>query len=128
MLSVKNPQARAFYETEALRGGWSIPQLNRQIGSWSYECTELSHHKAAMLEEGEVADPGDATTPEQAIKDPFVPEFLECSLSATAPIFRSACFNCTQMGAWCFFRGAWNPWPAWPPGFAGPGGVWILYP
>ncbi|NMG17052.1 PDDEXK nuclease domain-containing protein [Aromatoleum bremense] len=76
LLSVKNPQARAFYETEALRGGWSVPQLNRQIGSQFYERTALSHDKAAMLEKGEVAKPGDALTPEQAIKDPFVLEFL----------------------------------------------------
>lgn len=76
LLSVKNPQARAFYETEALRGGWTIAQLNRQIGSQFYERTALSTNKAAMLEKGEVAEPGDALTPEQAIKDPFVLEFL----------------------------------------------------
>jgi len=33
LLSVKNEHARAFYETEALRGGWTIRQLDRQIGS-----------------------------------------------------------------------------------------------
>lgn len=76
LLSVKNPQARAFYETEALRGGWTIAQLNRQIGSQFYERTALSTNKAAMLDNGEVAEPGDAITPEQAIKDPFVLEFL----------------------------------------------------
>lgn len=76
LLSVKNPQARAFYETEALRGGWTIAQLNRQIGSQFYERTALSTNKAAMLDKGEVAEPGDALTPEQAIKDPFVLEFL----------------------------------------------------
>ena len=76
LLSVKNPQARAFYETEALRGGWSVPQLNRQIGSQFYERTALSHNKAAMLQKGEASEPGDELTPEQAIKDPFVLEFL----------------------------------------------------
>ena len=76
LLSVKNPQARAFYETEALRGGWTIAQLNRQIGSQYYERTALSNDKAAMLAKGEVPEPGDALTPEQAIKDPFVLEFL----------------------------------------------------
>lgn len=76
LLSVKNPQARAFYETEALRGGWTISQLNRQIGSQFYERTALSSNKAAMLQKGEATEPGDALTPEQAIKDPFVLEFL----------------------------------------------------
>ena len=76
LLSVKNAQARAFYETEALRGGWSVRQLDRQIGSQFYERTALSHNKAAMLQKGEAAEPSDTLTPEQAIKDPFVLEFL----------------------------------------------------
>lgn len=76
LLSVKKPQARAFYETETLRCGWSVRQLDRQVNSQFYERTALSHNKAAMLEKGEVAEPGDALTPEQAIKDPFVLEFL----------------------------------------------------
>ncbi len=76
LLSVKNLQARAFYETETLCCGWSVRQLDRQVNSQFYERTALSHNKAAMLEKGEVAEPGDAITPEQAIKDPFVLEFL----------------------------------------------------
>lgn len=76
LLSVKNPQARAFYETETLRCGWSVRQLDRQANSQFYERIALSHNKAAMLEKGEMAEPGDALTPEQAIKDPFVLEFL----------------------------------------------------
>lgn len=76
LLSVRNEQARAFYETEALRGGWSVRQLDRQISSQFYERTALSRNKAAMLKKGGIAKPGDAITPEQAIKDPFVLEFL----------------------------------------------------
>ena len=30
LLAVQNPEARAFYETESLRGGWSVSQMNRQ--------------------------------------------------------------------------------------------------
>jgi hypothetical protein len=33
LLSVEKPRARAFYEAEALRGGWTVRQLDRQIGS-----------------------------------------------------------------------------------------------
>ena len=33
LLSVKNSYAREFYEIEALRGGWSVRQLDRQISS-----------------------------------------------------------------------------------------------
>ncbi|MDV7210097.1 PDDEXK nuclease domain-containing protein [Azotobacter beijerinckii] len=76
LLSVKNPQARAFYETEALRCGWSVRQLDRQVNSQFYERIALSHNKAAMLQKAEYAGPGDSITPEQALKDPFVLEFL----------------------------------------------------
>jgi predicted nuclease of restriction endonuclease-like (RecB) superfamily len=76
LLSVRNPEARAFYETEALRSGWSIRQLNRQIGSQFYERIALSRNKVAMLTKAEIADTSDTVTPEEAIKDPFVLEFL----------------------------------------------------
>jgi predicted nuclease of restriction endonuclease-like (RecB) superfamily len=76
LLSVKNPAARSFYETEALRCGWTIHQLKRQIESQFYERTAMSCNKAAVLQMSGVPDPGDAITPEQAIKDPFVLEFL----------------------------------------------------
>ena len=33
LLAVRNGAARAFYESEALRGGWTIRQLDRQIQS-----------------------------------------------------------------------------------------------
>ena len=77
LLSVKNPDARRFYETETLRSGWSVRQLDRQIGSQFYERIALSRNKAAMLEKVERADSGDTITPEEAIKDPYVLEFLD---------------------------------------------------
>jgi predicted nuclease of restriction endonuclease-like (RecB) superfamily len=73
LLSVKSEAARAFYETEALRCGWSVRQLDRQIGSQFYERVALSKNKAAMLKK---AESHDLMTPEEAIKDPFVLEFL----------------------------------------------------
>ena len=54
LLAVKNSHARVFYETEALRGGWSVRQLNRQINTLFYERTALSRNKAAMLIKGVV--------------------------------------------------------------------------
>ncbi|MDA8416567.1 MAG: PDDEXK nuclease domain-containing protein [Betaproteobacteria bacterium] len=74
LLSVKNETARHFYETEALRCGWSVRQLDRQINTQFYERIALSHNKAAMLQKPE--QPTDIVTPEQALKDPFVLEFL----------------------------------------------------
>lgn len=76
LLSVKSPDARAFYEKEALRGGWTVRQLERQIDSQFYERTMLSRNKAAMLKKGGKQLPGDIVNPEEEIKDPFVLEFL----------------------------------------------------
>jgi predicted nuclease of restriction endonuclease-like (RecB) superfamily len=76
LLSVKSEQARKFYETEALRGGWSVRQLDRQINSLFYERTALSRNKAKMLTKGAAAKPEDAIAPEEEIKDPYVLEFL----------------------------------------------------
>ena len=77
LLSVKNINAREFYETEALRGGWSIRQLDRQINSQFYERTALSKNKATMLTKGQKAQSEDRVLPEEEIKDPFVLEFLD---------------------------------------------------
>jgi len=57
LLSVKNESARKFYESEALRNGWSVRQLGRQIDSQFYERTALSRNKAAMLRKGGKALP-----------------------------------------------------------------------
>jgi predicted nuclease of restriction endonuclease-like (RecB) superfamily len=77
LLSVRIPEARTFYETETLRSGWSVRQLDRQIGSQFYERMALSQNKAAMLEKATNSEPRDLVTPEEAIKDPFVLEFLD---------------------------------------------------
>ncbi|MDE2940739.1 MAG: PDDEXK nuclease domain-containing protein [Chloroflexota bacterium] len=76
LLSVRDEQAREFYETEALRGGWSVRQLDRQIASQFYERTALSKNKAAMLTSGRKPNAEDAVLPQEQIKDPFVLEFL----------------------------------------------------
>jgi hypothetical protein len=51
--------------------------LDRQIDSQFYERIALSQNKAAMLEKAQTSQPSDAVTPEEAIKDPFVLEFLD---------------------------------------------------
>jgi predicted nuclease of restriction endonuclease-like (RecB) superfamily len=76
LLSVDNPEARTFYEAEAIRGGWSVRQLDRQIATQFYERTALSKNKAAMLKKGEKPDAGEVPTSEEEIKDPYVLEFL----------------------------------------------------
>lgn len=77
LLSVANPDARRFYEAEALRGGWTVRQLERQIESQFYERTALSRNKEAMLRKGHLKTPQDTVTPEEEIKQPYVLEFLD---------------------------------------------------
>ena len=71
LLSVRDEHAREFYETEALRGGWSVRQLDRQIGSQFYERTALSKNKAAMLTSGQEQRPQDLATPRSRSRTPL---------------------------------------------------------
>lgn len=76
LLKSRSPEAFDFYHTEALRGGWSVRQLDRQINSLFYERTALAKNKTAMLRKGAKRQTGDALTAEEAIRDPLVLEFL----------------------------------------------------
>jgi predicted nuclease of restriction endonuclease-like (RecB) superfamily len=76
LLSVRNERARTFYEAEALRGGWTVRQLDRQINTQFYERIALSRNKAALLADGG-KEGGYTVLPEEEIKDPFVLEFLD---------------------------------------------------
>ena len=76
LLALRSEEARRFYETEALRCGWSVRQLDRQISSQFYERTALSRNKAAMLGKSSETKPSDALTADEEIKDPLILEFL----------------------------------------------------
>jgi len=76
LIAVESNETRDFYETEAIRGGWSVRQLDRQISTQFYERTLLSRNKAAMLKKGQKAKQEDILTPEEEVKDPTVLEFL----------------------------------------------------
>lgn len=77
LLTIQDIEARSFYEKEALRCGWSVRQLDRQIASRFYERALLSKSKAALLEKGAQPSAEDIVRPEDEIKDPFVLEFLD---------------------------------------------------
>jgi hypothetical protein len=72
----RSPEAFAFYHAEALRGGWSVRQLDRQMASLFYERAALSKNKAAVLKKGEKPQPTDAVSADEEIRDPLVLEFL----------------------------------------------------
>ena len=76
LMSVENPHARAFYEAEAVRGGWSVRQLDRQISTQFFERASQSEQRATMLARGQKCKPEDAVSVEDEIRDPYLLEFL----------------------------------------------------
>jgi predicted nuclease of restriction endonuclease-like (RecB) superfamily len=76
LLSVKGALAREFYHAEALRGGWSVRQLDRQIASQFYERIASSRNKNAMLRKGAVAFAEDSISADEEVRDPLILEFL----------------------------------------------------
>lgn len=74
LFALDDPLQRAFYEVECLRGGWSVRELKRQIGSVSYERTALSKDKEALSQH--VKSLAETERPELILRDPVVFEFL----------------------------------------------------
>ena len=75
LLKEDNENARKFYEIEAIENNWSIRELKRQMNSMLYERLCLSRNKRrvmALSVKGQVIE-----RPEDAIKDPYVLEFLK---------------------------------------------------
>lgn len=75
LLKVGRREARDFYEIEAIRNGWSARQLERQINTFLFDRLLKSRDKAGVLalaNEGLVL-----ARPLDAIKDPYVLEFLD---------------------------------------------------
>ncbi|MFT3884960.1 MAG: PDDEXK nuclease domain-containing protein [Flavobacteriales bacterium] len=74
LLTVEDAKARAFYETEALRNGWSVRQLDRQVSTRFYERTGASRRKDRMLRN---AGKEEAPDPSSLIREPYLLEFLD---------------------------------------------------
>jgi len=67
LLSVSDTNAREYYEREALLGGWSVRQLDRQIATLACQRSRGARSRAAK-EENLPAD--------SHVRDPFILEFL----------------------------------------------------
>lgn len=67
LLAVPDPDARLYYEREAVSGGWSVRQLDRQISTLTYQRTR-----------GRTSSPPEDETlsADDHVKDPFILEFL----------------------------------------------------
>jgi predicted nuclease of restriction endonuclease-like (RecB) superfamily len=76
LMAVDKPHARLFYESEAIRGGWSVRQLDRQISTQFFERTAHSKRRTAMLARGQQARPDDMVSVEDDVRNPYLLEFL----------------------------------------------------
>lgn len=76
LISVENLKARIFYEAEAVKGGWSVRQLDRQIGTQFFERTLASDDPQALIVSAGRMKPEDVVPVESAIRDPYLLEFL----------------------------------------------------
>ena len=73
LLRVEKPEARAFYETEAVNSRWSTRELERQVHSLLFERLALSRDREGVL--ALAAKGHEIQQPSDLIKDPYVLEF-----------------------------------------------------
>ncbi len=74
LLKIEEPLTRSFYEQESIQNNWSVRELKRQINSMLFERLALSKDVKVvmrMAEKGQIIE-----KPEDAIKDPYILEFL----------------------------------------------------
>jgi predicted nuclease of restriction endonuclease-like (RecB) superfamily len=71
LLTIPGETARRFYEREAVKEGWSVRQLDRQIATQFFERSRTAKKKLIVKSEAD-----DELTPDEHIRDPLVLEFL----------------------------------------------------
>lgn len=74
LLPIENPLKRAFYETMAINGTWSVRELERQIDTNYYERSGYSANPHKMVEL--TNQKAEVVTLSNDIKSPYVFEFL----------------------------------------------------
>lgn len=75
LMRVEDEDARAFYADEAVKSGWSVRQLQRQINTMFYHRILASKDKESVAAEIQTTVPKPEY--EKIIKDPYVLEFLD---------------------------------------------------
>lgn len=91
LIKVTRSEARQFYALEASKNNWNVRELRRQISSFLFDRLAKTKDKDAVLQ---LACKGqEVNTPEDAIKEPLVLEFVgapepyKLSESKEAPLF-----------------------------------------
>jgi predicted nuclease of restriction endonuclease-like (RecB) superfamily len=74
LIQLPDDTQRRFYETECIRGNWSVRELRRQIDSLYYQRSGLSKDKAKLSALSHAK--AETLQPAQIIRDPYLFEFL----------------------------------------------------
>jgi predicted nuclease of restriction endonuclease-like (RecB) superfamily len=77
LMRVAKPEARLFYEKEAVECGWSKAQLERQIHTSYYERIIKNKGQDGLLPANRERLPGEALSPIHLLKSPYILEFLD---------------------------------------------------
>ena len=73
LMRIENENARKFYMEETVKSGWSVRQLERQIGTFYYERLLASQDKESV--KNEIGLP-EKIESKNIVRDPYVLEFL----------------------------------------------------
>lgn len=85
LITIENENAREFYIKEAIEGNWSTRQLEREIGTFSYQRYLASKGNHDVVEDTARQEP--PFNPQDIIKDPYVLEFT--GLKADSAFYES---------------------------------------
>jgi predicted nuclease of restriction endonuclease-like (RecB) superfamily len=77
LMRVSAPEARIFYEKEAVECGWSRTQLERQIQTSHYERILKNRGQNGLLPANRERLPGEGISLVHLLKSPYVLEFLD---------------------------------------------------
>ena len=77
LMAISDSRARDLYEAEAIRGGWTVRQLERQISTQFFERVTASTNPERMLAAARKPAPVDPAELRHHIRDPYFLEFLD---------------------------------------------------
>jgi predicted nuclease of restriction endonuclease-like (RecB) superfamily len=76
LIRIENPQARLWYQQEAIQQSWSVRALERQIGTLYYERLLASKDKSLVEQEANTNTQPLAESPKDYLRDPYILDFL----------------------------------------------------
>jgi predicted nuclease of restriction endonuclease-like (RecB) superfamily len=83
LMRVADPRARAWYFQEAVKQGWVVRALERQIHTFAFHRAPKSARRLRIAKDSRERSPAERLEPRDVIKDPYVLEFLDVNEHAS---------------------------------------------